>query len=58
MTHREQMARDIFLADNSNLSEESALKDWNDPVIRPDYAYVIADGLIAKGYRLAPGAAA
>ena len=50
-TLRERLARDIFLADNSNAPEEQMLKDWDDPVIRPDYAYVIADGLIAKGYR-------
>ena len=39
------------MADNGNASEEQALKDWDDPVIRPDYAYVIADSLISKGYR-------
>lgn len=52
---RERLARDIFLADNSNASEEHLLKEWaENKEARPisiAYCYVIADGLIAKGWR-------
>lgn len=50
MDLREELARDIFLADNSKCAEEIMLADWAHPDHHYPYAYVIADGLIAKGY--------
>ena len=51
---RDELARDIFLADNANGPEEQMLKDWaitkQDRPIAVSYCYAIADGLIAKGY--------
>lgn len=50
MNERDELARDIFLADNSGTSEQVMLADWvTFENLRP-YAYNIADGLIAKGY--------
>lgn len=54
-TLRERLARDIFLADNSKASEEQMLTEWaENKEDRPNsiaYCYVIADGLITKGWR-------
>ena len=50
MTLREEFARDIFLADNSSVPEEVARKDWDENRELNDYAFEIADRLIAKGY--------
>jgi len=50
-TEREELALDIFLADNGIIPEGSLLQDWADaPEQHRPYAYNIADGLIAKGY--------
>ena len=50
MTLREEFARDIFLADNSSFPEAAAQKDWDENREHHDYAFEIADRLIAKGY--------
>ena len=50
MTLREEFARDIFLADNSSFPEAAAQKDWDENRELNDYAFEIADRLIAKGY--------
>ena len=51
MSARDELALDIFLADNSNIPEGELLKAWDEEAghLRP-YAHGIADGLIAKGY--------
>lgn len=53
-TQREELARDIFVADNSSIP--SAGDEWDTFCAVIDaplshYAYGIADGLITKGYR-------
>lgn len=54
-TEREELALDIFLADNGNIPEASLRQDWDEwPRQCRPYAYNIADGLIAKGYRKEP----
>lgn len=51
-TEREELALDIFLADNGSIPEDSLRQDWAaEPETHRPYAYNIADGLIAKGYR-------
>lgn len=48
---RDELARDIFIADNWRNTQASG-RDWDwmsDEQVA--YAYAIADGLIAKGYR-------
>ena len=52
-TQRDQLARDIFLADNFNGPVEVLAGDWATLVQEEadsNYAHRIADGLIAKGY--------
>ena len=56
-TEREELARDIFLADNSK--HPAADIEWGALhaariTSGTSYAYNIADGLIAKGYRKEP----
>lgn len=53
MSNRDEFARDLFIADNSSFPEGVAEKDWDENREHHDYAYTIADGLIAKGYRKA-----
>jgi len=51
---RDELARDIFLADNSNGAEAQMLEDWKALCLLGGgytYAHNTADGLIAKGYR-------
>lgn len=50
MNARDELARDIFVADNSNHPDAAA--EWEDPDLTTPiaYAYDIADGLIAAGY--------
>ncbi|WP_461169316.1 hypothetical protein [Arthrobacter sp. Z1-15] len=51
-TQRDELALDIFLADNNSIPEETLLMDWADaPDQHRPYAQNIAAGLIAKGYR-------
>jgi hypothetical protein len=46
---RHELARDIFIADNSNAKDPAA--EWQDaPASVKDYTYAIANGLIAAGY--------
>lgn len=48
---RDELAREIFIADNSGQSREASLKDWE--AYAPGeyaYTYAIADGLIAAGW--------
>lgn len=47
-SEREELARDIFIADNSNSPDPAA--EW-ETAPRRRYAYEIADGLLARGYR-------
>ena len=60
-TERDELAKEIFLADNWRWSQDAALKDWdalsNSAQRGSTYAHHIADGLIAKGYRKAEAAA-
>lgn len=49
-TNRHEFARDVFLADNSSFQPGMAEKDWDENREHHDYAYEIADRLIAKGY--------
>lgn len=53
-TQRDELAREIFLADNARQPEAEALEDWGAALhitAGLTYAHGIADGLIAKGYR-------
>lgn len=50
-TQREDFARDVFLADNAEAPEEQMLRNWAERDTNVEYAYVIADGLIARDYR-------
>lgn len=51
MELRDELALDIFLADNGNIPEGELRQDWMDaPDQHRPYAQNIADGLIAKGY--------
>lgn len=47
---RDELAREIFITDNARNEDPAALWDEADHE-RMHYAEVIADGLIAKGYR-------
>ena len=52
-TQRDELALDIFLADNARQPEAEALVDWETALhitAGITYAHGIADGLIAKGY--------
>lgn len=54
MNQREELALEIFIADNSNQPREQSIQDWE--VYRSGhqdftYTHSIADGLIAAGYR-------
>lgn len=52
-TARDELAREIFIADNSAQTREDSLADWTAYGMAKDstYAHNIADGLIAAGYR-------
>ncbi|MFJ7748694.1 hypothetical protein ACIQXM_01910 [Arthrobacter sp. NPDC097144] len=51
-TQRDELALDIFLADNSSIPEGELHQDWTDaPDQHRPYAQSIADGLLGKGYR-------
>lgn len=58
MSARDELAREIFIADNSGQSREASLKDW-EAYLPGEYAYTygIADGLLAAGYGLLPQSA-
>lgn len=50
-SRRDELALDIFLADNGSIPEGVLRQDWADaPDRHHPYAHNIADGLIAKGY--------
>lgn len=53
MSERDELARAIFVYDNGRLDQAAAEVEWEE--VRgpnePRYAYLIADGLIAAGYR-------
>lgn len=51
-TQREELAREIFIADNSGQPREHSLKDWAayNIATAETYAHNIADGLIAAGW--------
>lgn len=51
MNERDEFARAVFIADNANLDTPQAAKDWDENREHHDYAFAIADGLIAAGYR-------
>ena len=55
MSERDELARDIFTADNFRMSTEQAHAEWaewikggTDP--KQNYCYEIADGLLAAGW--------
>ena len=52
---RDEMARDIFFADNANAPKGRIQEDWEalgrSTQAGKTYAYAIADGLIVNGYR-------
>ena len=50
-TQRDELAREIFLADNHNI-RTIAVQEWaqNERPDRPEYVYGIADGLLAAGW--------
>lgn len=50
-TQKDELARDIFLADNSNAAPGLMEKEWDENATTYHYAHSIAEGLIAKGYR-------
>lgn len=52
---RDELAREIFLADNHNIRTVAA-QEWaqNERPDRPEYVYGIADGLLAAGYGKLP----
>jgi hypothetical protein len=52
MSARDELARAIFLADNSGAPAGLMEAEWDQGMHGPDsYAHNIADGLIAAGYR-------
>lgn len=59
-TQRDELARDIFFADNAHAPKDRLQEDWEalgrSTQVGPTYAYAIADSLIAKGYRKPAGA--
>lgn len=56
MSARDDLAREIFIADNAGQSREASLADWAayDMATAQSYAHNIADGLIAAGYGKLP----
>lgn len=52
-SEREELARDLFLADTAAVSIPSGVaeKEWDEKREHNDYAYTLADSLIAAGYR-------
>ena len=59
MTPRDELAREIFVADNSRMGKEAAEAEWSqwieggvDP--KQAYCYEIADSLLADGWRKDP----
>lgn len=50
-TERDELAREVFVADNAGQSREASLQDWETfgPIDRA-YAHTIADGLLADGW--------
>jgi hypothetical protein len=52
MSARDELARAIFLADNSGAPPGLMEAEWDQGMHGPDsYAHNIADGLLAAGYR-------
>lgn len=49
MTERDELAKEIFIVDNSRMTREQAAAGWEE--VQPEYAFHIADGLRAAGYR-------
>jgi hypothetical protein len=47
---RDELARDIFLADNVNAPAGLMEDEWDNNKGDETYAHAIADALIAKGY--------
>lgn len=49
---REALARAVFIADNSTVPPEKAGADWDNEelIFSRDYAFNIADGLLARGW--------
>ena len=50
-TQKDELARDIFLADNTSAAPGLMEKEWDENPTTYHYAHAIAEGLIAKGYR-------
>lgn len=52
MNARDELAREIFIADNGGQSREASLRDWSEYDFASDqsYAHNIADGLLAAGW--------
>lgn len=53
---RDELARDIFTADNSRYTKEQAHAEWAEWILggvdpKQNYCFNTADGLIAQGYR-------
>jgi hypothetical protein len=51
MSARDELARAIFLADNSSAPAGLMEAEWDNNPPTDSYAHNIADGLIAAGYR-------
>lgn len=51
MSARDELARDIFLADNVNAPAGLMEAEWDGNKGDETYAHMIADGLLAFGYR-------
>jgi len=50
-TQKDELARDIFLADNTSAAPGLMEKEWDENPTTYHYAHAIAEGLAAKGYR-------
>lgn len=51
MTVKNELARDIFLADNTSAAPGLMEREWDENPTTYHYAHHIAERLIAKGYR-------
>ena len=51
MSIKDELARDIFLADNSNAAPGLMEQEWDENPTTYTYAHHIAERLTAKGYR-------
>ena len=54
MDEREELAREIFITDNHDNPMASYERDSEPSNMGHEYAYNIADGLLAAGYRKEP----